>query len=318
MSFLSRIKNKIKSILFLKGKNQREINQKHSYDYPDENNGWHKIGKSPVYGNESTNSVFDPFVLKDNKRFLMAVSERKNHGIDLLESTDGIKWAKISTILTSRPNTWEHFVNRASIILVNGVWHMWYTGQSPHISKIGHAISLDGIHYQRQSKPCLVATLKHEGVSVMNPCVLWNETKQLFQMWYAAGENYEPDVLFYAESKDGDYWIKKESPVLTKYKKNKWEKYKVGGCDVKKQKDGTYIMYYIGYQNLDVARICYAISVDGINWIRPSFNLCIAPTANSWDSAATYKPSVVEDNGKLYMWYNGRNGISEYIGLAIK
>ena len=123
------------------------------------------------------------------------------------------------------PNTWETLINRASLAIVDNVWHLWYTGQSPEISKIGHAISTDGIHYHRSSYPCLEATLPQEGVSVMNPCVLWNEDKKIFQMWYAAGENYEPDVLFYAESKNGEQWIKHKQPILFKDKTHEWEKY---------------------------------------------------------------------------------------------
>lgn len=312
------VKEKIKKILHIKRRSQREINQQHCYDYPAENNGWHKVGNKPVYGNHETESVFDPFVIKHNGKFLMIVSERKYHGLDLLESSNGTDWQNKGPIMKRIPNTWETLINRASLAIVDNVWHLWYTGQSPEISKIGHAISTDGIHYHRSSYPCLEATLPQEGVSVMNPCVLWNEDKKIFQMWYAAGENYEPDVLFYAESKNGEQWIKHKQPILFKDKTHEWEKYKVGGCDVKRQKNSTYIMYYIGYQNLDVTRICYAVSSDGINWTRPDYNICISPSQNSWDSDAIYKPTVLQRDQTLYMWYNGRKGVEEYIGMAIK
>ena len=148
--------------------------------------------------------------------------------------------------------------------------------------------------------------------------IVWNEEKHCFQMWYAAGDNYEPDVLFYAESKDGDKWIKHPEPILTKLPSHEWEKAKVGGCDVKRKSDGTYEMYYIGYQNVDVARICYATSKDGIHWDRTDNNLLIAPSENGFDSDATYKPAVLEKGNRLYMWYNGRSRNEEYIGLATK
>ena len=312
------VTEKIKKILHIKKTSQREINQRHCYDYPAENDGWHKIGNKPVYGNQDTESVFDPFVMEHNGKLLMIVSERKHHGLDLLESSNGTDWQKKGSIMKRIPETWEHQINRASVVITNGTWHLWYTGQSPEISRIGHATSADGLHYQRSSRPCFEATLPQEGVSVMNPCVLWDEDRKIFQMWYAAGENYEPDALFYAESEDGEHWTKHEQPILRKDETHEWEKHKVGGCDVKRQKNGTYIMYYIGYQNLDVTRICYAVSDDGINWKRPNHNICISPSQGSWDSDATYKPAVIEKNGTLYMWYNGRKGIEEYIGLAKK
>ena len=301
-----------------KFKRQRAANQKHCFDFPAENNGWRKIGDAPVYGDASTSCVFDPNVLIENGKFIMIVSERLNHGIDRLESKDGIHWEKTATILSRIPDTWQSIVNRATLVFHDGLWHMWYTGQFNNSACIGHTTSKDGFSFPNANDPCLKAEMKAEGVSVMNPCVSWNEEKQCFQMWYAAGENYEPDVLFYAESIDGDNWEKEPEPVLTKLLSHEWEKAKVGGCDVKLKADGTYEMYYIGYQNVDVARICYATSKDGIHWNREDNNLLIAPSKDRFDSDACYKPAVVERDGELYMWYNGRHYNDEYIGLAKK
>lgn len=296
----------------------RPLNQICRYDLPSENNGWKKQCILPVYGNLSTRSVFDPYVFKIDKKFVMVVSERLYHGIDMLESEDGFNWTKKSTILQRVPYTWQNIVNRASIVYHNGLWHLWYTGQFNNISQIGHTVSDSCLVFKNATNPCLTADLESEGVSVMNPCVIWNDHKQIFQMWYAAGDNYEPDAIFYAESLNGDNWIKRPEPVLVKYPAHKWEQYKVGGCQVVRDKDGTYTIYYIGYQNVDVARICIAHSKDGINWVRPENNLLISPTKGSWDADATYKPAVVEKEGTLYMWYNGRRGHEEYIGLATK
>ena len=52
-------------------------------------------------------------------------------------------------------------------------------------------------------------------------------------MWYSAGDNFEPDVICYAESSDGISWLKYEKPVLAAYAPHLWEKKKVGGCCVK-------------------------------------------------------------------------------------
>lgn len=308
---IRRLLNKIKRV-------QRFANQTHRYDFPSENNGWRKSSNKQVYGNRQTHSVFDPFAFVHGSDIYMLVSERKENGIDLLKSMDGYSWHFVRKILNNVPHSWQKLVNRSSIVFHNGVWHLWYTGQSPEVSCIAHATSKSILHFENSNIPCIKADLPQEGESVMNPCVLWNNEKMCFQMWYAAGETYEPDAIFYAESQDGDLWIKREEPVLTKYADHKWECAKVGGCDVKLQADGTYCMYYIGYQNEDVARICYATSSDGIHWERPNDNLLLSPTRNHFDSDATYKPSVIEFKGKLYMWYNGRRGDEEYIGLATK
>lgn len=135
-------------------------------------------------------------------------------------------------------------------------------------------------------------------------------------MWYSAGETYEPNVINYAVSSDGINWKKRNTPVLEKGSAE-WEKDRIGGCQVIKDAD-EYTIYYIGYQNIDLARICYAQSKDGINWIRPQNNLLLSPSADSWDSDAVYKPSVVSYKGQKLLFYNGHKGGGEYIGLATK
>ena len=297
----------------------RPINQRHCYDYPSENNGWKKIGNRPVWGNRETGTMFDPYVLRLDSKFLMVVSARKTKSIILVESTDGECWKSPQLLLTGRDGKWDDIVNRGCLVQHNGKLYLWYTGQYNDKSFIGLAVSSDNKTYLRiQDSPVLSAEAKHEGQSVMNPCVIWDEKENIFKMWYSAGETYEPDVSCYAERIDGIRWTKHHKPVLTKYPQHKWEQYKIGGCHVVKQDDDSYLIYYIGYQNIDVARICMAYSHDGINWERDNNNLLIAPTKDSWDADSIYKPSVIDCDGELYLWYNGRKAMEEYIGLCKK
>lgn len=316
MNIVCKIKNGPRRMLFLM---KRFFNQRHRYDFPSENEGWKKIGTGPVFGDASTGTVFDPFVFAEDNRFIMVVSERSSGNLIRLESFDGVIWNYENTLFTGMANTWESVVNRASVLFHDGIYRMWYTGQNNGVSKIGYAESSDGKNFSRKlNDPVLYATMKEEGVSVMNPHVIWNSLKQKYQMWYAAGEDYEPDVLFYAESADGMSWTKCEKPVLTPCWDHDWECAKVGGCFVDIDKNGLYTMYYIGYQNIDVARICMATSSDGVLWVRSNKNLLLSPSRNAWDSDAVYKPSVLTKGSKMYLWYNGRSAHNEYIGLAVK
>ena len=79
-------------------------------------------------------------------------------------------------------------------------------------------------------------------------------------------------------------------------------------------------MFYIGYSDIDTARIGCAISPDGITgWRRLPQNPIVSPDLGTWNSSACYKPSVVRDekNSRWLLWYNGRNGAPEYVGCAI-
>lgn len=297
----------------------RPLNQRHRYDFLAENNGWEKYGDKAVFGNSETGTMFDPYVFFENDKFHMVASSRKTKSLLLVDSRDGIFWENTRVLLNGRAGAWDDNVNRGCLLICNGIHYLWYTGQINGVACIGLATSPDDQNFSRVgSAPVLKADLPIEGVSVMNPCVLWDESESVFKMWYSAGETYEPDVLCYAESKDGISWKKSNCPVLLKNKEHEWEKYKVGGCCVLKNENSLYEMYYIGYQNLDVARICVAHSTDGKSWTRDDDNLLLSPSANSWDSDAVYKPSVIKLKGKSYLWYNGRRAHEEYIGLAVK
>lgn len=301
---------------------RRWYNQHHCYDFLSQCDGWEKLSE-PVIGNEETGSIFDPYVYDFDGQFYMYASQRKYGSIILVKSINGETWGEFTTILSGIADSdWEEVVNRASVVRKDGIWYMWYTGQKNNKSCIGLAISKDGINFERcESNPVLYPQYDYERESVMNPCVLWDDDEQIFKMWYAAGETYEPDVICYATSKDGVDWKKNEgNPVLTA-SENEYDKAKVGGCDVKKISKDKYVMYYIGYQNIDNARICVATSVDGISkWVRNKNNPILSPSKGKWDSHAVYKPSVCwsKEEQKWYLWYNGRSNSNEYIGLAFK
>ncbi|MGB8452078.1 MAG: hypothetical protein WCD89_07070 [Anaerocolumna sp.] len=292
------------------------------YYYQETQGGWSKISEAPVLGNSETGTLFDPDVIIQDNTYLMYVSKRSDHSIVLSKSEDGIKWGGLQEVLMPEENSdWEQKVNRANVINKDGIWYMWYTGQADNVSSIGVATSSDGKNFKKFNKnPIIISEYDHEGVSVMNPCVIWDGEEQVFKMWYAAGENYEPDVLCYAVSKDGFTWKKyKQNPVLFPNDDEIYDQKKVGGCDVIKLPDQSYIMFYIGYQDVDTARICLAASSDGIDdWTRISDNPIISASKNSWDRYAVYKPSAYynKDKQTWYLWYNGRGKDGEFIGAV--
>ena len=78
------------------------------------------------------------------------------------------------------------------------------------------------------------------------------------------------------------------------------------------------LMFYIGYRDIDHAQIGLARSKDGITgWQRhPGQPDHPARAKNKWDHDACYKPYAIFDGGKWLLWYNGRHGGLEQIGLA--
>ena len=168
---------------------------------------WTKFAGNPVLGGGRLGTCFDANVVTDGPApFAMYFSWRPRKAIALVRSDDGFRWTQEPEIcLEADPSSgWEDDVNRSCTVLKDGVWHMWYTGQADGVSRIGHAVSRDGVRFGRVRRdPVLVPERDFEKQSVMNPCVRWDEKRGLWRMWYAAGETYEPNAICYAESADG-------------------------------------------------------------------------------------------------------------------
>jgi len=281
--------------------------------------GWLKYKGNPVLGGE-LGVCFDICVLEDNGKFYMYFSWRSQKSIALTESCDGIHWSE--PIICIRPNEkseWENDVNRPVVIKKDNNYHMWYTGQTLGASSIGYATSTDGIFWNRMSEsPVLRADSVWEKAAVMCPHVIWNEKNHLYQMWYSGGEQYEPDAIGYAVSFDGIHFEKHlGNPIFMADESHLWEKHKVTACQVIKEAN-SYLMFYIGFQNEHFAQIGIARSKDGIvNWERYSQNPILTPGEGKWDAEACYKPFAIFDGTKWFLWYNGRRGNVEQIGLAI-
>ena len=282
-------------------------------------NGWVKYAGNPVMGSPELGTCFDLNVVPwGTAKYNNYFSWRSQKCIALSRSEDGVRWSEPVKCLECDPTSgWEDDLNRASVWYRDGVYHMWYCGQARGYTKIGYATSRDGVRFVRASRlPVMISEFPHEGFSVMNPYVRWDEALGKWRMWYASGETYEPNVLCYAESKDGFSWEK--SPLNPIFVRGRgWEKDRVGGCEVHPLADGRWIMFYIGYSDIHTARIGAAVSPDGIrSWTRLKANPLVEPTPGEWDSTAVYKPSVVREKDRWLLWYNGRTATREYIGMV--
>jgi predicted GH43/DUF377 family glycosyl hydrolase len=281
---------------------------------------WVKYENNPVLGGGDLGTVFDVSLLKDDGGYKMYNSWRPKKSLALSVSADGKQWSRPQIILPPNSETdWEKDINRPGIVKKDGVYHLWYTGQADGHSRIGYAVSTDGVNFIRQSaEPVLQPELPWEKVAVMCPHVNWDEKESVFKMWYSGGEQYEPNAIGYATSKDGLHWEKYAgNPVFAADPAREWEQHKVTACQVIKRKN-DYLMFYIGFHDEHLAQIGMATSPDGIgNWTRYKGNPIIAPTPDGWDASACYKPFVIREKDRWLLWYNGRNGGLEQIGLAI-
>jgi predicted GH43/DUF377 family glycosyl hydrolase len=284
----------------------------------DTRGGWHKYEGNPVLGG-ALGTCFDVAVLREAGQYWMWFSWRPRKSLALVRSRDGIHWGKPVIVLGPDPATgWEDDVNRPAIVRRPDGYHLWYTGQAHGHSWIGYATSADGVEWKRRSpRPVLSPDQPWEKAAVMCPDVLWDAKRGRFRMWYSGGAQYEPDAIGYATSSDGVRWIKRSgNPVFQAKPDTPWERRKVTACQVVPH-GGWYYMFYIGFRDVNHAQIGLARSRDGITgWQRFTDNPIISPGAGQWDQDACYKPFVIFDGRSWLLWYNGRRGGEEQIGMA--
>lgn len=282
--------------------------------------GWVKYQGNPVLGGQY-GTCFDLCVLREAGRFKMWFSWRPKKSVALTESIDGIHWDPPQIVLGPLGETnWEDDINRPVVVHRQDAYHMWYTGQARGKSSIGYATSADGVKWTRKSdRPVLVSEAAWEGVAVMCPHAMWDKKQNLWRMWYSAGQQYEPNAIGYATSKDGLHWEKYgANPVLAPDARFDWEKNRVAAAQVLFW-EGWYYALYVGFRDIDHAQIGIARSKDGITgWVRHKGNPIVRPTLGGWDADACYKPFAVYADGGWKLWYNGRNQHLEQIGLVTR
>jgi predicted GH43/DUF377 family glycosyl hydrolase len=297
------------------------------------NGGWEKYYGNPVVGGD-LGDCCDVVVLEEGDELLMYFSWRSTKSIAVVRSEDGLRWSEPIIALEPRQQSgWEDDVNRPCVLKRGGRYHMWYSGQvagnvinAPNrleddergVSHIGYAWSDDGLVWNRADQPVLIATQRWEKRAVMCPHVIFDDELGCYRMWYSAGGWFEPDSIGYAVSGDGQHWVRASTgPVFTPDARYLWERERVTACQVIKL-DGWHYMFYIGFEDIDKARVCLARSRDGIShWERHKENPIISGgRAGGWDCEAAYKPFVLFRDDYWMMWYNGRRGYNGQIGVA--
>ena len=266
----------------------------------------------------------DCFVRKQDGVYQMWFSWTDARLIAYSESKNGLDWEYPTVVLPALTGSrWEgHEVSRPCVVVKDGQYHMWYTGKmyptefSAASSCIGYAVSNDGLNWERRAEPVLRPEEAWEGRGVTYSHVQWDEEEQIFKMWYSAGEIREADAIGYATSEDGIHWKRfGQNPILTHRDGRYFEVSKVEGAFVVRQ-NGWYYLFYMGVDGDSITGVGLARSRDGItNWERHPSNPVYAGTDGCWDWIGIRGISILEDEGKLKMWYTGVDRTTRTLGM---
>jgi len=257
-------------------------------------------------------------------------------------SQDGITWKKYDdptttnelyaesdpVLVAGQEGEWdEAVVSCPYVLFLDGTYHMWYGGSTdPDLlsASIGHAISTDGISWQKDTLNNPVLTKGPSGTWddtwVFKPSVLYIDG--YFHMWYDAYNGTDEQVrIGHATSPDGVTWSRDpNNPVLSFGSSQSWDYPRVDGPSV--IYDGNiYHMWYSG-GHFFTWQIGYATSPhpDSL-WTKDPQNPVFARgTTGSWDDKWVGFCAVIDSADSLRkMWYSGGNADWDgHIGYAYK
>lgn len=205
------------------------------------------------------------------------------------------------------------------IVRHGGLVYLYYIGWNvrntvPYHNSVGLAVSEDGVHFRRLKQGPIMDRNADEPYFCATSCVLVDQGR--WRNWYLSCTEWlqleggmEPRYhLKYAESADGIHW----------------ERNGVVAIDYKSAGEGGIVrasvlrhgeawrMWYCYRSHIDYRtdsrssyRIGYARSRDGVAWTRMDEESGIEVSPGEWDGFMLAYPHVIENQGKLQMFYNG-------------
>lgn len=231
--------------------------------------------------------------------------------IGYASSSDGINW-NIQTqpqITVSSPGLANGLEVVEPMVIKNGtVYQMWFKEYIPGENQIRYAISIDGNTWTINPQPVFTKSQEPwEYTGPTNPAVIFENNE--YKMWYTAAGSATPWKLGYATSSDGITWTRYGNNPL-----NIPTLGFVGGPTVIKINNQYHMWYHTGSgMNTDIYHV---ISNDGIQWTCEGNCSVLHIENGTFDSQGMVAPTVIQQNGKLYLWYGGSNGPNWQIGLA--
>jgi predicted GH43/DUF377 family glycosyl hydrolase len=289
----------------------------------------------------------NPFVLRRGDEYWMyyAGGDKSGHRticLAIAPVSDVTRWKRLGTVVDhGKPGT---FNARWSVLpcvhRIGNKWHMYFTGNSGEPGGlqafwgIGLATSDDLLHWTQYSdEPVLRGDGYPEwpdnrgiagGARILEMKQENGDT--LYRMHYTLATGKPDKSLLVnqakqaviAHSHDGITWFDKRV-VLRPRLEADYENAATIALNVWKTPT-RYRAIYAGIgSRFGAYSICECASEDGLNWERgePDENLAMAPQGDGWESHMVEYPNIIEENGKLRLFYCGNGYGATGIGTAL-
>lgn len=165
-----------------------------------------------------------------NYRLWYSASSFEENGrqqIGYASGNDGMKWTKHSSnpvLMPGAANEWDgHSVGQPVVIRDGGQFKMWYTGwaaaedgtaTSP---SIGHATSVDGIHWSKyEGNPVVTGGSEWSVNGVGSPDIVVVRAGKLYELWVSGLDKDDHATIGRLYSDDGVRWVEDELNPLVR------------------------------------------------------------------------------------------------------
>jgi predicted GH43/DUF377 family glycosyl hydrolase len=218
----------------------------------------------------------------------------------------------IVSIDTMKQEWSKNILYSPTVIVVNGVFKMWYVGSAgdyyhgPGVMNLGYAESTDGIHWKEYAgNPILTGKDLPFAPDFQTPFVLFDQDERIYKMWFVGLhldiKNKKMDQLLgYATSPDGVHWKIHPEPIYWSGR----------SPSIIKEGPNRYRMWMNSRpspdtNDMDLYGYIYEFkSSDGIRWERGAESV-IRPSEKA--VRGVIYPYVLKEDDGYRMWYGSFN-----------
>jgi predicted GH43/DUF377 family glycosyl hydrolase len=263
-------------------------------------------------GEWDAGDVLNPSVVRRGDRYFNFYSgfDGRTWHTGLATSGDGASWSKLGKVLSPDPASWEgddYIAANGSALHADNAFLYWYQGG--RLPRIGLARSSDGRSFRKLDSPVLEpgprGSWDERGVA--DPYVI--RIDDTFYMYYLGQDRARRQRLGLARSSDGVTWAKlRSNPVLELGQAGTFDEAGLGEPAVWRS-HGRYWMLYTGRDRKEHRSIGLALSTDGVRWRRYS-EAPVFSGDRAWNSKVVCDPTVMEETGRIVVWYGGGDAAS--------
>lgn len=257
----------------------------------------------------------DPAVVKFNDKYLMYFSSiytdegADRLGIGIAESDDLDNWT-VKGHIPFEEDCEQKGIGAPAAIVLDGVLHLFYQSYGWwENDAICHAVSKDGFHFKKDDSNPIFRPTKDwcAGRAIDADVVVFQEKLFLYFATRDGEMKIQKLGVAYADIKSDfsrECWTQGVAQSVL-YPEFSWE----GQCieaPATIVHEGKIYLFYGGGYNCAPQQIGVAVSEDGMSF-RKIFNQPFIPVGKdgSWNSCESGHPYVFEDDGNIWLFYQG-------------